>query len=116
MKQRSVLVQNVSTDALTSDTTIIYTVPPNTRSKWVLAFLSNGTGSTVSGVALEIHNGGDIVVLGAKSLGAGDFVMFDSASGYVMLEEGYELRARADATGVSCIVTVEETTGLVRTN
>ena len=116
MKERSVLVESVSTDALTNDSTIIYTVPPNTRAKWLLAFISNGTGSTISDVALEIHNGGDIVVLGSKSLGSGDYVMFDSASGYVMLESGYEIRARAGSAGVSCIITVEETSGIVSTN
>lgn len=116
MKQRSVLVENVSTAAITDAATIIYTVPPNTRAKWVLAFMSNHTGSTISNVDLEVVNAGYIPVLGGKSLTAGESVQFESSSGYVMLEAGYQIRARAGATGVSAIITVEETIGLVSTN
>lgn len=116
MKQRSVLVENISTAAISSSDTIIYTVPPNTRAKWVLAFLTNHSGSTVSNVDLEIVNSGYIPVLGGKSLTAGEALQFESTSGYVMLEPGYEIRARAGATGVSAIITVEETIGLVSTN
>jgi len=115
MKERSVLVENVSTEAITDEDTIIYTVPLNTRAKWLLAFMSNHTGSTISDVDLEVVNSGYIPVLGGKSLGAGETVQFESSSGYVMLEPGYEIRARAGATGVSVIITVEETVGLVST-
>ena len=113
MYPKTVLVENVSTDAITSATTTVYTVPTNTRAKWILAYLSNSTGSTISGVDLEIVDGANISVLSAKSLTAGEFLQFDSTSGYIMLEAGYEIRARADATGVSCMLTLEETTGLV---
>jgi len=113
MKPRSVLVENISTEAITDEDTIIYTVPLNTRAKWVLAFMSNHTGSTISNVDLEIVNSGYIPVLGGKSLGAGESVQFDSTAGYVMIEPGYEIRARADDTGVSCIVTIEESSGNV---
>lgn len=116
MKERSVLVDSVSTDAISSDNTIIYTVPNNTRAKWLMGFISNSTGSTVSNVTMNIVDGVDIPILGSKSLPSGDFVMFDSNSGYVMLEAGYKVKVRADSTGVSCILTLEETTGLVSTN
>jgi hypothetical protein len=33
-----------------------------------------------------------------------------------MLESGYEIRARADSAGVSCVLTIEESTGLVSIN
>lgn len=115
MKQRSVFVASVSTSAITSEATVIYKVPPNTRTKWVLAFVANSTGSTISNVDLKIYNGSSISIVAAKSLGSGEFLQFDSAGGYVMLEEGYEIRARAGAAGVSCIVTLEETIGLVKT-
>lgn len=116
MKQRSVFIPEISTDAITSDTTVIYTVPPNTRAKWLLAFLSNTSGSTVGDIALFIYDGVQMPILGSKSLGSGDFIQFESAGGYVMLEEGDELRARSGTAGVSCLLTLEETTGLVRTN
>lgn len=115
MKQRSVLVESISTEAISNTSTVVYRVPPNTRAKWVLAFVANSTNSTISNVDLKIYNGVSIFVLAAKSLGSGEFLQFDSSSGYVMLEEGYEIRARAGAAGVSCILTLEETIGLVKT-
>jgi hypothetical protein len=78
--------------------------------------VSNGTGSTVSNVHLEISNDADIVVLGAKSLGSGEYVELEMNGGYVMLESGYELRGNAGSTGVSCILTVEETSSTVTYN
>lgn len=116
MKPRTVFVPEISTDAITSSTTVIYTVPPNTRAKWLLAFLSNTSGSTIADIALYIYDGVQMPILGSKSLGSGDFIQFDSSGGYVMLEAGDELRARSGSAGVSCIITVEETTGLVSTN
>ena len=116
MRAKSILTENLTTAALTDSTALLYTVPPNTRAKWILAFVSNGAGSTVSGVHLEISNGVDIVVLGSKSLGSGDYVELEMNGGYVMLESGYELRGNAGSTGVSCILTVEETSSTVTYN
>ncbi len=116
MKPRTVLVENVSTALITDDATTIYTVPANTRAKWVLAYVINDSGSTVADVDLHIINGGSVPVVASKSLTNGEHLQFDSASGYIMLEAGTKIRARAATTGVSCILTLEETTGLVSIN
>ena len=116
MRAKSILTENLTTAALTDSTALLYTVPPNTRAKWVLAFVSNGTGSTIGNVHLEIANDSDIVILGAKSLGSGEYIRLEQDGGYVMLESGYEIRGNAGSTGVSCILTVEETSSTVTYN
>jgi len=110
MKARSILTANLPTSIGT-----LYTVPDNIRAKWVLAFVSNGTGSTISNVVLQISNGVTIKVLGSKSLGAGDFIQLESNGGYVMLESGTTIQGSAASTGVSCILTVEELPFIVST-
>lgn len=110
MKAKTILIENLPTT-----NGVLYTVPPNTRAKWVLAFVSNGTGSTISNVHLKIENGSTITVLGSKSLGSGDYIQLKQDGGYVMLEPGYEIIGDAGSTGVSCILTVEETPFLVST-
>lgn len=111
MKSRTVLVENLAASWAT-----IYTVPSNTRAKWVLAFVSNSTGSTVSSVGIRIVNDDVITVLGSKSLGSGDYIQFGQAGIYVMLEPGYTIEAQAGSTGVSCILTLEETSFVVSTS
>jgi len=110
MKARTILIENLPTT-----TSTLYTVPPNTRAKWVLAFVSNGTGSTINGVHINIENDATITVLGSKSLGSGDYIQLKQDGGYVMLESGYQITGDAGSTGVSCILTVEETPFLVST-
>ena len=110
MKARTVLVENLPTT-----NGVLYTVPDNVRAKWILAFVSNGTGSTISDVHIKIENDETITVLGSKSLGSGDFIQLKQDGGYVMLESGYSITGDAGATGVSCILTVEETPFLVST-
>lgn len=110
MKAKSILVENLPTT-----NGVLYTVPPNTRAKWILAFVSNGTGSTVSDVHIKIENDETITVLGSKSLGSGDFIQLKQDGGYVMLESGYQITGDAGSTGISCILTVEETPFLVST-
>lgn len=110
MKAKSILVENLPTT-----NGVLYTVPPNTRAKWILAFVSNGTGSTISDVHIKIENDATITVLGSKSLGSGDFIQLKQDGGYVMLESGYQITGDAGSTGVSCILTVEETPFLVST-
>jgi len=116
MRAKTVLVENLSTAVISDSTALIYTVPPNTKSKWILAFVSNGSGTTKSGIDLEISNGVDITVIGAKSLGSGEYLELKTNGGYIMLESGYEIRGRANATGVSCILTFEETSSTVTYN
>jgi hypothetical protein len=110
MKARSILTENLPTSTGT-----LYTVPNNIRAKWILAFVSNSTGSTISDVELLIDNGVTIKVLGSKSLGSGDFIQLKQDGGYVMLEAGTSIKGSAGSTGVSCILTVEETPFLVST-
>ena len=110
MKAKSILVENLPTT-----NGVLYTVPPNTRAKWILAFVSNGTGSTISDVHIKIENGATVTVLGSKSLGSGDYIELEMNGGYVMLESGYEITGDAGSTGVSCILTFEETPFLVST-
>lgn len=103
-------------DSLPTTWTTLYEVPPNTRAKWVLAFVSNGTGSTISGVGIRIVNSETITVLGSKSLGSGDYIQFGQAGIYVMLEPGYTIQGIAGTAGVSCILSVEETSYVVSTS
>lgn len=116
MKAKSILSASVSTSVITNSDTILYTVPNNTRAKLVLITASNSTGATVADFDVRIENGASVSVLSDKSLSAGERVVLDFDTGYIMMEAGYEIRARADDAGVSCIITVEETTGLVSTN
>ncbi len=113
MKERSVLVENISTAAITDPSTTVYTVPKNTRAKWVLVHAANHTGSSISGLDVEISNSVLIPVMGSKTLTAGEVI--DYKGSYVMLESGYEIRARADTIGVSLILTLEEITTIAGT-
>jgi len=81
----------------------------------VLAFVSNGAGSTVSDVRVRIEGDETITVIGSKSLGAGDYIELKQDGGYVMLESGYKITGSANATGISCMLTFEETPYLVST-
>jgi len=110
MKAKTILIDNLPTT-----NGVLYTVPPNTRAKWVLAFVSNGTGSTISDVHIKIENGSTITVIGSKSLGSGEYIQLETDGGYVMLESGYTITGDAGSTGVSCILTFEETPFLVST-
>jgi len=115
MKAKTILKDSLALTGASAADKVLYTVPPNVRAKWILAFVSNGTGSTISNVHLQISNGNTITVLGAKSLGSGDYIQLNQDGGYVMLESGYEIIGDADSTGVSCILTFEETPFLVST-
>ena len=117
MRAKTILVESLTTLDIHHADAVLYKVPPNTRSKWVLAFVSNSGGSTVSDVAIEIDAGTEhITVMGSKSLSAGDYLRLEQDGGYVMLEAGYEIRGSSGSTGVSCILTVEETMGTVTIN
>ena len=110
MKAKTILI-----DSLPTTNDVLYTVPPNVRAKWILAFITNGTGSTISNVNIKIENDVTITVLGSKSLGSGDYIQLEQNGGYVMLESGYQITGDAGSTGVSCILTFEETPFLVST-
>ncbi len=115
MKARTVLKENLALTAASLADRTLYTVPDNVRAKWVLAFVSNGAGSTVSNVSLRIENDETITVIGSKSLGAGDYIELKQNGGYVMLESGYKITGSAGSTGISCMLTFEETPYIVST-
>ena len=115
MKARTILKESVALTGATQAERTLYTVPNNVRAKWILAFVSNSTGSTVSNVRLRIENSETITVIGSKSLGAGDYIELEMNGGYVMLESGYSITASANSTGISCMLTFEETPFLVST-
>ena len=115
MKAKTILKDNLALTGASAADKVLYTVPPNTRAKWILAFITNGAGSTTSNVNLKIENGVTITVLGSKSLGSGDYIQLEQDGGYVMLEPGYQITGSAGSTGISCILTFEETPFLVST-
>jgi hypothetical protein len=116
MKERSVLVENVDTGAITSSATAIYTAPLNTRSKVMYIRLCNDSGGAITGVDVDVYNGVGISIASNQSLSTDDSLDIIPLNKYIILEPSNELRVRASATGVSCIVTLEETSGLVSTN
>jgi len=95
MKARTILIESLPTT-----NGVLYTVPPNVRAKWVLAFVSNGTNSTISNVHIKIENGSTITVIGSKTLNSGEFIQLETDGGYVMLESGYQITGDAGSTGV----------------
>ena len=112
MKSRSVFIQSLPTS-----NTVLYTAPPNTRVRWVMAFLSNGTGSTISDVGITVEHvetSQTVPVIGSKSFSSGDFLLFGDGN-YVMLDTGDQIKGIADDAGISVILTLEEITGLVKT-
>lgn len=115
MKARTILKESLALTGATQAERTLYTVPDNVRAKWILAFISNSTGSTVSNVRLRIENDETITVVGSKSLGAGDYIQLEQNGGYVMLESGYSITGSANGTGISCMLTFEETPYLVST-
>lgn len=116
MRAKSIFIDNASTAVITDPSTIIYTVPANTRAKWMYTFLKNASNNTVGGIDLEVFNGAQISVLSSKSFAAKEILELPSTGNYIMLEPGYTIRLRADTTNINCILTVEETTGLVSIN
>ena len=112
MKARTILIPSLP---ITEGT--LYTVPNNTRSKWILAFVSNSAGQTVNGITLKIHSGSDVIFLvGGQTVGSGDFLELDHGNGYIMLNPTDHIVGVAGGTGVSCILTFEEVPFIVSTN
>lgn len=116
MKERTVLIENVDTGAITSVATAIYTAPNNTRAKIMYIRLCNDSGGAITGVDVDVYNGSNISITSNASLTADEDLDIIPLNKYIMVDSGDELRIRASATGVSCIVTLEETSGLVSTN
>jgi hypothetical protein len=109
MKSKSIFKASLSTT-----TEVLYTVPPNTNTKWLLSFVSNGTGSTVNDIEIKVtHDSETVKVLGSKSLGSGDYILLGDGN-FTVLSAGDTITGEAGSSGVGVILTLEETSGLVR--
>jgi hypothetical protein len=111
MRARSIL-----TGSLPELDVTLYTVPKNTTTKWVLAYLNNTTVNTVTTVNLgliQASTGTSLNIIFGKSLASGDAIRLGSGD-YVILEAGDVIRGRASSVGVSCVLTLEESTSIVR--
>ena len=97
----------------------------------VNGFGSDGSGGTITGgqsavdasgtlnivsVDLQIDSSSDANILNNTAIAAQDYIELSSNSSYFMLETGDIIRARSSIAGVSCVLTVEETSGTVNIN
>ena len=97
----------------------------------VNGFGSDGSGGTITGgqsavdasgtlnivsVDLQIDSSSDATILNNTAIAAQDYIELSSNSSYLMLETGDIIRARSSIAGVSCVLTVEETSGTVNIN
>ena len=76
---------------------------------------ASGTLNIVS-VDLQIDSSSDANILNNTAIAAQDYIELSSNSSYLMLETGDIIRARSSIAGVSCVLTVEETSGTVNIN
>ena len=86
----------------------VYTVPKGCKAIATLLFISNGGGSTASVTAAwhDLSESAAIIIVGAKSLGAGDYLQFNQ--GRMVMDEGDHLVVTpASGSTMSCIFTVE---------
>tara|TARA_R110000803_G_scaffold107213_1_gene175356 strand:- start:221 stop:583 length:363 start_codon:yes stop_codon:yes gene_type:complete len=119
MRARSVFKASLATS-----NEVLYTVPSNTNTKWLMAFASNSAGSTTSNVIIKVRttrkdtSNADVeqivTVIGSKSLSAGEYLLLGSGN-FTYLEAGDTIEGSAGAAGVGVILTLEETTGIVST-
>ena len=90
----------------------IYTCPANCRAEVSMLMITNSTGSTIT-VTVEWYDSNraeDVRILGSKSLGNGDYVLFTGAT--LVLEPGDRLDITAGTSGtirVDGLCTVTET-------
>lgn len=86
----------------------IYTVPKGCKAIATLLFIANGGGTTkgVSAGWHDITEGSTIVIAGASSLGAGNYLQF--SNGRMVMDEGDYLTVTPESGAtMSCIFTVE---------
>ena len=86
----------------------VYTVPKGCKSIATLLMLSNAGGSSksITAVWYNASTTTPITIIGGKSIGAGDYVMFDQ--GRMVMDEFDELRVTPEAGSTfSVIFTVE---------
>jgi hypothetical protein len=87
---------------------LVYTVPKGCKAIATLLMLSNAGGSSKSVTASWYDSSDDtsVTIVGGKSIGAGDFLMFNQ--GRMVMDEYDELRVTPEASSsFSVIFTVE---------
>lgn len=85
----------------------LYTVPTRNRAEWSLMYVISLTGTDSPAVYwYDASENVEYQVLGAKNLGAGEFVLLSDA--VVVMEEDDEIRVKNSSTNtVTYIATVE---------
>ena len=98
----------VGTNLTAGTSNTVYTVPKGCKAIATLLFLSNAGGSTkaISAAWYDVSAGTTIPIVGAKSLGAGDYIQF--SQGRMVMDEGDYVTATPESGAtISCILTVE---------
>ncbi len=90
-----------------TDKVTLYTVPTRNRAEWGLMYVISLTGTDSPSVYWYDKSANvEYQILGAKNLGAGDYVLLSTA--VVVMEEGDEIRIQNSGTQtVTYIATVE---------
>jgi len=86
----------------------VYTVPKGCKAIATLLFLANSGGTTksISAAVYDISKATTVPIIGAKSLGGGDFIQF--SQGRMVMDEGDYVTATPESGAtMSCILTVE---------
>lgn len=91
----------------TTDKVTLYTVPTRNRAQWELMYVISLTGTDSPSVYwYDSSENVEYQVLGAKNLGAGEFVLLTDA--VVVMEENDEIRIKNSSTNtMTYIATVE---------
>ena len=93
-----------------TDKITLYTVPPRNRAEWELLYVISLTGNDTPSVYwYDKSENTEYQVLGAKNLGAGEFVLLSDA--VVVMEEDDEIRVKNSSTNT---VTYIATVGLIQ--
>lgn len=89
-----------------SDKVTLYTVPTRNRAEWEMMYVISLTGTDTPAVYwYDSSDNVEYQVLGAKNLGAGEFVLLSTA--VVVMEENDEIRVKNSSTNtVTYIATV----------
>lgn len=89
-----------------TDKITLYTVPPRNRAEWEMMYVISLTGTDSPSVYwYDKSENVEYQVLGAKNLGAGDYILLSTA--VVVMEEDDEIRVKNSSTNtVTYIATV----------
>ena len=90
-----------------TDKITLYTVPTRNRAQWELMYVISLTGNDTPAVYwYDSSQNVEYQILGAKNLGAGDYVLLSDA--VVVMEENDEIRVKNSSTNtVTYVATVE---------